>query len=211
MNILLLGAPGSGKGTASERLIKFNGFTQLSTGDLYRAEISNKTELGLKAIEYMNAGKYVPDEITIGMVAKFLEKQSTNLLFDGFPRTLAQAQELDKLLEAKGTKLDKVVHFVCDENVLLERLSGRMICPVCKKSYHKTNIKPKVEGICDNDGATLVVRPDDAPEKIKVRLVEYNTLTAPLIKIYNNKMVELDVTNVTPAGLYEAVVEGLKL
>ncbi|QHX36162.1 adenylate kinase [Spiroplasma sp. TIUS-1] len=211
MNILLLGAPGSGKGTASEKLIKFNGFTQLSTGDLYRAEISNKTELGLKAIEYINAGKYVPDEITIGMVAKFLEKKSDNLLFDGFPRTVGQAAGLDKLLESKGTKLDKVIHFVCDESVLIERLGNRMICPVCKKSYHKINIKPKVNGICDNDGTSLVVRPDDAPDKIKVRLEEYNTLTAPLINIYNNKMVEIDVTNVTPTELYEAVVEGLKL
>ncbi|WP_338983324.1 adenylate kinase [Spiroplasma endosymbiont of Othius punctulatus] len=211
MNILLLGAPGSGKGTASEQLIDKNGFTQLSTGDLYRAEISNKTELGLKAIEYMNAGKYVPDEITIGMVAKFLETKSTNLLFDGFPRTLVQAQELDKLLAAKGTKLDVVLHFKCDESVLLERLSNRIICPKCKKSYHKVNIRPKVEWICDTDGTELVVRPDDAPEKIKIRLEEYNTLTAPLIKIYNNKMVELDVTNVTPKKLYEDVVKGLKL
>lgn len=211
MNILLLGAPGSGKGTASEQLIKSNGFTQLSTGDLYRAEIANKTELGLKAVEYMNAGKYVPDEITIGMVAKFLEKQSNNLLFDGFPRTNAQAIELDNLLKAKGSKLDVVIHFVCDEKVLLERLGNRIICPMCKKSYHKLYVKPAVEWICDIDGTELIVRPDDAPEKIKIRLDEYNTLTAPLIKIYNNKMIEINVTNITPAELYAAVVKGLKL
>jgi adenylate kinase len=211
MNIILLGAPGSGKGSTSEQLISRKGVTQLSTGDLFRKNIAEKTALGLEAQKFMNAGKYVPDEITNGMVEDYLQTNHDNLVFDGFPRTRAQAEALDKMLEKLGTKIDKVIYLHVDEEVLFDRLTGRLICPKCKRSYHKITRKPQVEWICDFDGAELVTRPDDAPDKIATRIDEYNNLTATLINFYqaHGKLVILDVNGLSVEAIYFDIEEVL--
>ncbi|AGR42464.1 adenylate kinase [Spiroplasma diminutum] len=206
MNIILLGAPGSGKGTLSEFLCDKNNFTQLSTGDLFRENISSKTDLGLEAQKYMNEGKLVPDSVTNSMVEKYLESKNTNLIFDGFPRTDEQALALDQMLKNLNNQIDKVFYLEIDESVLLGRLTGRMICKICKRSYHKVNRKPLKEGICDFDNGELIVRPDDQEDKIKTRLEAYNTQTAPLIEFYKNKLIKIDADNCSPSELYDRVV-----
>nr|WP_162685169.1 adenylate kinase [Spiroplasma sp. BIUS-1]QHX36994.1 adenylate kinase [Spiroplasma sp. BIUS-1] len=209
MNIILLGAPGSGKGTLSEFLCEKNAFTQLSTGDLFRDNISNKTDLGIEAQKYMNEGKLVPDSVTNSMVEKYLESKAKDLIFDGFPRTSDQASALDDMLAKINDQIDKVVYLDIDESVLLGRLTGRLICKVCKRSFHKVNRKPLKEGICDFDGGELITRPDDQEDKIKTRLEAYNTQTAPLIEFYKDKIIKVDADNCTPEELYNSVIEVL--
>lgn len=212
MNIILLGAPGSGKGTTSESLIEYFGFEQLSTGDLFRTNISNNTELGLEAKKYMNEGKYVPDEITNGMVKEYLSTHKTKQIFDGYPRTEAQAIELDKMLSEFNSEIKYVIHIEISEDVLFERLTGRIICPICKRSYHIKNRPPKVEGKCDYDGGELFVRKDDQPDKIKVRLDEYHKLTKPLIDFYSsqNKLININAQGLSADELFKKVSEVIK-
>ncbi|WP_338984889.1 adenylate kinase [Spiroplasma endosymbiont of Diplazon laetatorius] len=207
MNIILLGAPGSGKGTLSEFLCEKNNFTQLSTGDLFRENISNQTELGIEAQKYMNEGKLVPDSVTNSMVENYLKTKAKDLIFDGFPRTDDQALALDKMLEELNDQIDKVVYLDIDESVLLGRLTGRMICKICKRSYHKINRKPLKEGVCDFDGGELITRPDDQEDKIKTRLEAYHNQTAPLIEFYKEKTIKVDADNCTPEELYNRVME----
>ncbi|AUM62978.1 adenylate kinase [Spiroplasma monobiae] len=207
MNLILLGAPGSGKGTLSEFLCEKNGFTQLSTGDLFRENISNKTQLGLEAQKYMNEGNLVPDSVTNSMVENYLKEKAQDLIFDGFPRTDDQALALDNMLEKLNDQIDKVIYLDIDESVLLGRLTGRLICKVCKRSYHKVNRKPLNEGVCDFDGGELFTRPDDQEDKIKTRLEAYHSQTAPLIKFYNDKILKVEAGNCTPEELYNRVVE----
>ncbi|WP_339033995.1 adenylate kinase [Spiroplasma endosymbiont of Cantharis rufa] len=202
MNIILLGAPGSGKGTLSEFLCEKKAFTQLSTGDLFRDNILNKTELGLKAKEFINKGKLVPDSITNSMVEKYLKGKKKDLIFDGFPRTDDQALALDKMLEKLDEKIDKVIYLDIDESTLMGRLTGRMICQICKRSYHRITRKPLKEGICDFDSGTLIVRPDDKEDKIKIRLEAYHNQTAPLIKFYKDKIIKINADNCSPEELY---------
>ncbi|QGS52353.1 adenylate kinase [Spiroplasma tabanidicola] len=213
MNILLIGAPGSGKGTESELLSKEYNFTQLSTGDLFRTNISNKTKLGLKAQEYMTKGIYVPDDVTNDMVKDYLQTKNSGLIFDGYPRTLDQAKALDQMLSDLNQKLDYVVHIDVKESVLLQRLSGRLVCEVCKRSFHKINRKPKVENVCDFDGGKLITREDDQEDKIKVRLKVYNEQTSPLINYYReqNKLVEVDGNVKSAIDFHKELVEALKL
>ncbi|WP_027062994.1 adenylate kinase [Mesoplasma seiffertii] len=187
MNIMLLGAPGSGKGTQAEKLVGRLGYTQVSTGDLMRKQIADQTALGAECGKYMNEGKLVPDQIVNAIVKDYLETNHEKLIFDGFPRTLEQALELEKMLAEVNSKMDKVIYIDVAQDVILKRISGRIICPVCKVSYHVETRKPLVEGICDNDGATLIRRPDDAPEKVAVRLAAYEADTKPLIDFYSNK------------------------
>ncbi|AHI53288.1 adenylate kinase [Spiroplasma culicicola] len=209
MNIILLGAPGSGKGTQSELLCEKKGFIQLSTGDLFRNNIANNTALGMEAQTFMNQGLYVPDEITNKMVEAYLEQTHDNLIFDGYPRTVDQSVELDKMLSNLGQTIDKVIYFEIDNSVLMERLTGRLICQICKRSYHKVNRKPLKEGVCDFDGGDLITRPDDQEDKIKTRLEVYNTQTAPLIDFYQAKLTKVDATNKSVEQLYELLVEAL--
>ncbi|AXK51028.1 adenylate kinase [Spiroplasma alleghenense] len=214
MNIILLGAPGSGKGTQAEKLVQNFNFEQLSTGDLFRKNISEKTQMGLEASKLISAGKLVPDEITNKMVEEYLKNgNKENIIFDGYPRTINQAKALKEILVLNNSKIDKVILLDVEEKILLERLVGRLICPKCKRSYHLKNRPPKKEGICDFDNSSLETRPDDKPEKIAIRLQSYLSDTSPLIDYYKTekKLVKISVSNLTSEKVFEKIREALKL
>ncbi|MBQ4308166.1 MAG: adenylate kinase [Lachnospiraceae bacterium] len=189
MKIIMLGAPGAGKGTQSERIGAKYGLPQISTGDIFRANLSAGTELGMKAKTYMDAGELVPDELTCDLVVDRISKDdcANGYILDGFPRTLAQADLLTKVLAESGDKVDFAVNVdVPDENIIA-RMSGRRVCGKCGKPYHIVNMPPKVEGICDNCGGELIQRKDDLAETVKNRLTVYHEQTQPLIDYYDGK------------------------
>ena len=184
MNIVLLGSPGVGKGTYAGILSKKYSIPHISTGQLFRDAIKNKTELGKKVEEYVNRGGLVPDEIVIQIVRERLEKDDckNGFLLDGFPRTIPQAEALEKF-----KKIDKVLNFVASEQEILNRLGGRRTCRKCEAIFHLKNIPPRVSGVCDNCGGELYQREDEKPEAIKKRMVEYSKKTKPLIDYYSKK------------------------
>ena len=188
MYIIMLGAPGSGKGTIGNEICdKFN-LVHLATGDIFRDEMKRQTELGKKAEEYISKGNLVPDEVTIAMVEGKLDKLE-NVLLDGFPRTIPQAEALDKYLESKGKKITAVIKLDVPDKDIITRTSSRVICSnkECGASYNTVFMPPKVEGICDRCGSPLTKRKDDNPETIKERLDVYHQNTEPLIEYYTNK------------------------
>ncbi|HDD55793.1 MAG TPA: adenylate kinase [Chloroflexi bacterium] len=186
MYLILLGPPMSGKGTQAARLSRLLGVPQVSSGDLFRDNIKNQTELGRKAKAYIDRGDLVPDEITIGMVAQRLSQPDCagGALLDGFPRTIPQAEELDQILSDLGASLTGVLSVGVPENVLVDRASGRRICRSCGKSYHLTFNPPEREGLCDVDEGELYQRKDDLPETVRQRLAVYQQQTSPLSKYY---------------------------
>ncbi|MBW3058153.1 nucleoside monophosphate kinase [Spiroplasma poulsonii] len=188
-NIILLGAPGSGKGTQSEHLVKQFGFTHLSTGNIIRDNINQKTPSGLLCQQYSEQGKLVPDDLMIEMVEQHLQTISGDLIWDGFPRTITQAAKLDQLLQKLNSKIDHTLYFEIDERKLFDRIVGRLTCPTCGRTYHRTAFPPKVEWVCDDDQTPLVQRKDDSEEKIKIRLAAYQNDTAPLVQYYLNQQV----------------------
>ena len=193
MNIILLGPAGAGKGTLSNKILENLDAVQIATGDLFRYNIHNKTPLGLKAKEYMDQGNLVPDELTIDLLWDYFDKQENTkssdkiVLFDGFPRNLSQAQALDQGMEDRGQKIDVVIYFDVDEDILIERVTGRRVCPNCGATYHIINHPPKVDGICDKCKTELIQRADDTLETVKNRIDVYNEQTAVLIDYYTNK------------------------
>ena len=200
MKIIMLGAPGAGKGTQAKRIADKYEIPHISTGDIFRANIKNGTELGKKAKEYMDQGLIVPDELTVNLVIDRVSNDDckNGYVLDGFPRTIPQAEALDNALTARGEKIDFAVNVeVPDENII-NRMSGRRACLTCGATYHTEFIKPKVEGICDNCGSTLVLRDDDKPETVKKRLDVYHDQTQPLIDYYSGKNVlaEVDGTKI---------------
>lgn len=187
MNIILLGPPGAGKGTQAKILEEGRGLKQLSTGDLLRAAVKEGTEIGLKAKAVMDRGDYVSDDIILGIVADRIAKPDVKagVVFDGFPRTPAQAAGLDKMLAGRKQKLDAVIEMKVDDEALIERISGRYTCAKCGKGYHEKFAKPKVEGVCDNcGGEEFTRRADDNAETVRDRLKVYNAQTAPLVEYY---------------------------
>ncbi len=186
MRAVLLGPPGVGKGTQAVKLVEKYGVPQISTGDIFRKNIKEGTELGKKAQEYMNAGQLVPDELVIDLVEDRLQQEdcANGYLLDGFPRTTFQAEQLDKFLEEHGQKLDAVLNFQASDETLLARLTGRRVCKKCGAGYHMINIPPKTEGICDRCGGELEQRKDDTLETAEKRIAVYKESTAPLIGYY---------------------------
>lgn len=188
MNIVMLGAPGAGKGTYAQRITGKYGMPLLATGDMFRAEMEHQTELGKKITEVMASGKLVPDELTIEIVKKKLSLiKGKGFILDGFPRTIPQAESLDQLLEERGEKVDCVLYINTPKTVIVKRISGRWSCKNCGAIYHTENIPPKVIGICDKCGKALYQRDDDKPEMVKKRFEVYKKDTAPLIKYYEEK------------------------
>ncbi|RMH36283.1 MAG: adenylate kinase [Nitrospirae bacterium] len=186
MRIIFLGAPGVGKGTQADFIASKFQIPKISTGDLLRASVAQKTPLGKKAKEYMDKGQLVPDEVVIGLIEEKLnsEECQRGFLLDGFPRTVAQADALSRLLAAKQQPLDRVVHFVLSRKEIIKRLSGRRSCPSCSAVYHVEARPPQKEGMCDMCGAMLLQRSDDRPETIEARLKVYEQQTTPLIEYY---------------------------
>ena len=186
MRAVLLGPPGAGKGTQAVRLVEKYNVPQISTGDIFRRNIKEGTELGKKAQEYMNAGKLVPDELVVDLVKDRLMQDDckNGYLLDGFPRTIYQAEELDKFLAQQGQKLDAVINFEVGYDTLIERLTGRRVCKECGAGYHIKNMPPKVEGVCDKCGSELEQRKDDTKETAVNRISVYEESTAPLIDYY---------------------------
>lgn len=198
MRLVLVGPPGAGKGTQAEFIAAHLSVPKISTGDIFRANVSQGTPLGVEAKRYMDAGKLVPDEVTINMVRGRLAESdaSEGFLLDGFPRTTPQAAALDKLLADLGTALDLVLELVVDDDEVIRRLSGRRTCRGCGKIWHVEFDATLREGICDRCGAELFQRDDDKPETIAARLQEYAEKTAPLVDYYGaqGKLVGIDAT-----------------
>ncbi len=195
MNIIFLGPPGAGKGTQAKILVEKYGIPQISTGDMLREHVAKGTELGLKAKEYMEKGQLVPDEIILSMVKERLSQPDAQkgFILDGFPRTVAQAEALDKMLDEMGKKIEFVLALIVPDEELVTRLTGRRTCKNCGMMYHIKFKPPKVEGKCDACGGELYQRPDDNEETVRNRLKVYHQQTAPLIEYYKNKGVLFEV------------------
>jgi len=189
MRLILLGAPGAGKGTQAVKLAEKYNIPQVSTGDIFRSNIKNGTELGKKAKEYMDKGLLVPDEVTIDIVKDRLQQPdcSNGFILDGFPRTIPQAEYLDEALEDMGVKLDAVLNLHVDDEVIIKRMSGRRVCPGCGMSYHIVSNPPKAGNKCDNCSTELIQRVDDKEETVISRLKTYHDQTEPLIGYYGKK------------------------
>ena len=193
MIILMLGAQGTGKGTVAGLLSSKTGWPQVSTGDIFRKNISEKTELGIEANKYIAAGNLVPDEITVPMIAARLDEEDVKkgVILDGFPRTMEQAEKLDKMLEAQGKKVDLVINLITPREEIITRILNRRVCSnqACKATYNLILHPSKVEGICDKCGAKLVQREDDSTsESIQRRLNIYDEQTSPLVEYYEKKV-----------------------
>ena len=210
MKIIMLGAPGAGKGTQAKLIADKYQIPHISTGDIFRANIKEGTELGMKAKSFMDAGGLVPDELVIDLVVDRLtwEDAKNGYVLDGFPRTIPQAEALTKALAEKGEKIDAAIDIdVPDENII-NRMGGRRACVSCGATYHIVNIPPKVEGKCDKCGADLILRDDDKPETVKNRLEVYHEQTQPLIDYYKAEGIlkEVDGT-VDMNDVFNAIVQ----
>ena len=191
MNVILLGPPGAGKGTQAKRLEEKYGLTQLATGDMLRAERASGSALGKQVQAIMDSGRLVDDATMIALIASRIDKLGgKGFILDGFPRTVPQAEALDAMLAHKGLKLDHVIEMAVDEAALVARLAGRFTCVKCGASYHDTNHRPKVDGVCDVCGTKdFVRRADDRPEAVKTRFEAYRKQTAPILPYYRGKRI----------------------
>ncbi len=208
MNLILLGAPGAGKGTQAEVICEHLSIPTISTGNIIREALKNGTEMGLRAKSYMDEGKLVPDEVVIGIIQERLAKDDckNGFILDGFPRTIPQAEALDKM----GIVIDKVIDIEVEDEAIVKRMSGRRVCESCGASYHLLYKKPAVEGKCNKCGGTLIQRKDDHPDTVKERLKVYHDQTEPLkdyyakqgkLKIVNGQEEVADTTRLTLAAL----------
>ena len=192
MNLILLGAPGAGKGTQAELLVKKLSIPAISTGNMLREAIANGTDLGKKAKEYMDEGNLVPDDLILGIVAERVSRPdcARGFILDGVPRTLAQAEAL----EDRGVKIDHVISIEVDDSEIERRMTGRRVCAKCGASYHVSANPPKVEGVCDDCGGELIIRKDDAPETVRKRLQVYHS-TTEVLKDFYGKLGRLCIVN----------------
>jgi len=195
LNLALFGPPGSGKGTQANFLVQHFGIPQVSTGDLFRAEIKAQTGVGREAQTYMDRGDLVPDSITLQLVRRRLDAPDTarGVLFDGFPRTVAQATELDQMLQAMGRRMDRVIFVQVPTEVLVDRLAGRLTCPQCGRTYHPKLAPPRLDTVCDDDGTGLIMREDDRPETARKRISVYLEQTLPVLAHYRQQHVVSDI------------------
>ena len=208
MKMILLGAPGAGKGTQAEILNKELEIPTISTGNILRAAVKNGTPTGLKAKEYMDAGKLVPDEVIIGVITERLQEEdcAKGYILDGVPRTIAQAEALEKA----GIAFDAVVSIEISDEEIMERMGGRRVCEACGSSYHVVAVPPKQEGICDACGGKLVQRKDDAPETVKARLQVYHNETEPLKNFYESRGLLKSVDNLpSVAEMSKSILKAL--
>ena len=199
MKIVMLGGPGAGKGTQAKIIAEKYNIPHISTGDIFRANIKDGTELGKKAKTYMDAGALVPDELVVDLVADRLTWDDTKngFVLDGFPRTIPQAQALTRALADMSTQLDVAIDIEVPDQVIIDRMGGRRACVSCGSTYHIVNIPPQKEGFCDKCGAELILRDDDKPETVKKRLDVYHDQTQPLIDYYNEMGVLKEVDGTT--------------
>jgi adenylate kinase len=212
MNIILLGPPGAGKGTQAQRLVEERGMVQLSTGDMLRAAVKAGTPTGLKAKAVMEAGELVSDEIVSGIIGEALDALApdTGVIFDGYPRTAAQAESLDGILSARNRNLDYVVELVVDEDALVERITGRFTCAKCNEGYHDSFKQPKVANVCDQCGSTeFKRRPDDNEETVRTRMAEYRAKTAPILPIYEARGLVRQVDGMADIGDVTQAIEAI--
>jgi len=212
VNIILLGPPGAGKGTQAQRLVERFGMRQLSTGDMLRAAVKAATPVGLQAKAVMERGELVSDEIVSALISEELAAMGPAMgaIFDGYPRTAAQAQSLDSILEQHGRTLDRVIELEVNEDALVERICGRYTCAACGKGYHDTFEKPKQAGVCDKCGSTeFKRRPDDNEATVRTRMAEYRAKTAPILPIYEARGIVARVDGMADIDTVTKAIEAL--
>ena len=213
MKLVILGPPGAGKGTQAEYIVERYNIPHISTGDIFRENIKNNTELGKEAKSYMDKGLLVPDDLVIALVEDRLNKDDAKegFLLDGFPRTVAQAVSLDSILDKNNDKLTKVINISVDPEILIERAVGRRVCKTCGMTYHVKFNPPKEEGICDKDGTKLIQRDDDTEETVKTRISVYFDQTAPLIDYYRAQNLLIDIDGAKDIDkVFDDIVIGLE-
>ncbi|HPU63245.1 MAG TPA: adenylate kinase [Mobilitalea sp.] len=210
MKIIMLGAPGAGKGTQAKKIAaKFN-IPHISTGDIFRKNIKNQTTLGKKAQKYIDKGLLVPDDLVLELVMERINEPDCKdgYVFDGFPRTIPQAKALDEALKMKNDRMQYAIDVDVPDEVIIRRMAGRRVCPNCGKTYHTETLRPKTEGICDSCGSELILRDDDNPETVKKRLTVYHEQTQPLIDYYKQKGILYSVDGTKDIEeIYNEIVE----